>query len=47
LFAALGQQMPLTNVSDVEAHRPEDAAVTEHQGVHTHAHLHGGKAYGH
>ena len=46
LFAALGQQMPLTNVSDVEAHRPEDAAVTEHRGVHTHEHLHGGKAYG-
>jgi hypothetical protein len=46
LFGALGQQMPLSNVSDVEAHRPEDAAVTEHWGVHTHEHLHGGKAYG-
>jgi hypothetical protein len=42
LFAALGQQMPLTNVSDVEAHRPEGATEVEQQGVHTHAHLHGG-----
>jgi hypothetical protein len=46
LFAALGQQMPLTNVSDVEAHRAEGATEVEHQGVHTHEHLHGGKAYG-
>ena len=46
LFAALGQQMPLTNVSDVEAHRPEGAMEVEQHEVHTHAHLHGGKAYG-
>ena len=46
LFAALGQQMPLLNVSEVEAHRPEDATEAE-QGVHTHPHLHGGTSYGH
>lgn len=47
LLAALGQQMPLRNVSEVEAHRPEDAAEVEQQGVHTHPHLHGGTSYGH
>lgn len=42
LFAALGQQMPLINVSDVEAHRTEDATESEQHGVHLHPHLHQG-----
>ena len=46
LFAALGQQMPLLNVSEVEAHRAEDATEAEQHGVHLHPHLHGGKPNG-
>ena len=46
LFAALGQQMPLTHVSDVEAHRPEGATEVEHHEIHTHPHLHEGRGHG-
>ncbi len=42
LFAALGQQMPLTAISDVEAHRAADASEVEQTGVHWHPHLHQG-----
>ena len=46
LLAALGQQMPLVQVSDVEAHRPEDASVAEHAAIHHHPHQYGGRAHG-
>jgi hypothetical protein len=46
LFVALGQQMPLTNVSDVEAHRPEGATEVEQHEIHLHPHLHEGGRHG-
>ena len=46
LLATLGDQMPLVQISDVEAHRPEDAAVAEQPAIHRHPHLYGGPAHG-
>lgn len=46
LFTALGQQMALTNVSDVEAHRAADATESEQHDVHLHPHLHQGGPHG-
>jgi hypothetical protein len=46
LLAALGRQMPLVQVSDIEAHRTEDATESAQQSVHMHQHLYGGRAHG-
>jgi hypothetical protein len=46
LLATLGQQLPLVQVSDVEAHRTEDATEGAHQSVHMHSHLHEGGRHG-
>jgi hypothetical protein len=46
LLAALDGQMPLVQISDVEAHRTEDATEREQDPVHMHPHLHQGGGHG-